>query len=238
MGAVMPRTTTVRVGADIGKKTDPSAIIVTEEQDRGGIDHYVARLVERMPLGTPYPAVADRIVAVVRNLEARSTSLDSIDQGFWIETWIDATGVGLPVVDLVREQGVSAKAASFTGSDKLTEHQHDVVSIGKAYMVGRLQVLLQADRLHLPITTEAAVLVTELQDYQIDVNERAHASFNAPSGKHDDLVIALGLSVGAGKRYHGPASITSWMASEYDEDDYRHPDYVPPWFAGNRPKGA
>lgn len=97
------------------------------------------------------------------------------------------------------------------------------------YMVGRLQVLLQADRLHLPITTEAAVLVTELQDYQIDVNERAHASFNAPSGKHDDLVIALVLSVGAGKRYHGPASVTSWMA-EYDEDDYRHPDHVPPWF--------
>jgi hypothetical protein len=90
----------------------------------------------------------------------------------------------------------------------------------------------------LPITTEAAVLVTELQDYQIDVNERAHASFNAPSGKHDDLVIALGLSVGAGKRYHDPASVTSWIASDYDEDDYRHPNHVPPWFAGTRANGT
>jgi hypothetical protein len=219
---------------DIGQRADSTAIIVTEEQHRDGSDHYVTRLIERLTLGTKYPVVADRIVQVVRNLEARSQAREWIDGDFPIECWLDATGVGLPVLDLIREQGVSAKAAIFTGSDKLVEHPDDVVSVGKSWMVGRLQVLLQAGRLHLPISAEAAVLIRELQEYQIDVNERAHASFNAPSGKHDDLVIALGLSVGAGKRYHGPASVTSWMASDYDDDDYRHPDHVPPWFAGNR----
>ena len=233
MDAVEPVTTRVRVGVDIGQRADSTAIVVTEEQHRDGSDHYVARLIERLTLGTKYPVVADRIVQVVRNLEARSQAREWIDGDFPIECWLDATGVGLPVLDLIREQGVSAKAAIFTGSDKLVEHPDDVVSVGKSWMVARLQVLLQAGRLHLPISAEAAVLIRELQDYEITVNERAHASFNAPSGKHDDLVIALGLSVGAGKRYYGPASVTSWMA-EYDEDDYRHPDHVPPWFAGNR----
>lgn len=235
MATVEPRTTVVRVGADIGKKTDPTAIIVTEEQDRGGVDHYVSRLVERLRIGTPYPAVADRIVEIVRNLEARSEARAWTDNDFRIETWIDATGVGLPIVDLVREQGVNARAAIFTGSDKLTEHPDDVVSIGKAFMIGRLQVLLQADRLHLPINAEAAALVTELADYQIEVSERAHVSFNAPSGKHDDLVIALGLSVGPGKRHHGTSFVGSWLP-EPDEDDYRHPNHVPPWFDGTRAK--
>lgn len=236
MVAVEPITTVVRVGADIGKKTDPTAIIVTEEQDRGGVDHYVSRMVQRLPIGTEYPAVADRIVQVVRGLEERSEVLSWSRKQFRIETWIDATGVGESVVDLVREKGVSAKAATFTGTDKLTEHQDDVISIGKGYMVGRLQVLLQADRLHLPINEEAAVLVRELQNYQIEVNERAHASFSAPSGKHDDLVIALGLSVGPSQRRRGETWQKSWLP-EFDDDDYRHPDHVPPWFNGNRLRG-
>lgn len=227
MGTV---TTIVRVGADIGKRTDPTAIVVTEEQDRDGVDHYVSRLVERLPLGTSYPDVAARIVQVVRGVEARAAALAIVGQDFPVETWVDATGVGLPVLDLVRDAGVPAKAAIFTGSDKLTEHQDDVVSIGKAYMVGRLQVLLQAARLHLPITREAAALMRELADYQITVNERAHASFNASNGKHDDLVIALGLSVGRGRRHGGTWSGT-WLP-EVDVDDWRHPEHVPPWAVG------
>jgi hypothetical protein len=63
-------------------------------------------------------------------------------------------------------------------------------------LVSRLQMLLQIRRLHLPVTSEAIALTRELQDYQIKVSERGHASFNARQGAHDDLVIALGLSVG------------------------------------------
>jgi hypothetical protein len=40
------------------------------------------------------------------------------------------------------------------------------------------------------------LLAKELQDGQIRVLERGQASFNARQGAHDDLVIALRLSVG------------------------------------------
>jgi hypothetical protein len=61
-------------------------------------------------------------------------------------------------------------------------------------IVGQMLDLLQRQRLHLPRTVEAGILVKELGDYQIDVNDCGRASFNASSGSHDDLVIALRLN--------------------------------------------
>ncbi len=53
-------------------------------------------------------------------------------------------------------------------------------------MVSRMQVLLQSKRLHLPLTVEAGVLAKKWMDYEITVCDRAHASFSAMSGSHDD----------------------------------------------------
>jgi hypothetical protein len=47
------------------------------------------------------------------------------------------------------------------------------------------------------VAIDIGELMTSLQDYeQISASERGHASFNAGQGAHDDLVMALGLSVG------------------------------------------
>lgn len=47
---------------------------------------------------------------------------------------------------------------------------HRTVRLGKAYLVSRLQMLLQSSRVHLPRTAEAEALATELLDYQIRVD--------------------------------------------------------------------
>lgn len=83
----------VNVGADIGQRVDPTAIVVAERQLRGyqesryteselrqlgrggdgitgGTIHYAIRFIERLPLGTSYPKAADRIAEVVRNLSS------------------------------------------------------------------------------------------------------------------------------------------------------------------------
>jgi hypothetical protein len=199
----------VRVGVDVGQKRDFTAIVVAEVEPRDKADHYIVRLIERLPLGTSYPDVALRVAAVVLNLQQRSRSLADIDGDFLVQTWVDATGVGLPVVDLIREYGVSVTAALFTSGEHLNERSSQIVTIGKGFMVGRLQTLLQAGRLHLPITVEANILVNELKDYEISVTPKATATFNARSGKHDDLVCALGLAVGDGRGRGGGTS--SWL---------------------------
>ncbi len=186
---------TVRVGCDIGQRVDPTAIVVIEPQRRDGVTHYLARRVERMPLGTTYPLVADRIAGIVTGLRSRSQTLERRGESFHVEVAIDATGIGLAIGDLLRERGIYPISVLFTGGDKINEQQ-DQISMGKGWMVGRLQVLLQSGRIHLPMTPDAQALVDELINYEITVNDHANASFNARQGKHDDLVIALGLAVG------------------------------------------
>jgi hypothetical protein len=59
------------VGADLGQSCDPSAIAVVERivatHPRTGAalpTVFAVRYLERLPLGTPYPAVAARLVAL------------------------------------------------------------------------------------------------------------------------------------------------------------------------------
>lgn len=198
-----PGKTIVRVGVDIGKQQDFTALIVTEEVRRMDIPHYLVRSIERLPLGTPYPAVVDRVAKIMDALETRSRRHPPRGASknwrlFDTELVIDATGVGLAVADLIKERGLYPKVALFTGSDKLTSHPSNVIHVGKGWMVSRLQVLLQARRLKLPMGHETELLIKELQAYEVSISQSGHASFNARSGSHDDLVIALGLSVGTG----------------------------------------
>lgn len=190
-----PGPSIVRVGADIGQKQDYTAIVVTEEERRAELPHYVVRSLERLPLGTSYPRVVDRVEEIMATLETRAKPRLG-PRRFTVELIVDVTGIGLAIADMLRERDLTPKMATFTGSDKLTVHPQGAVSVGKGWMVGRLQVLLQGGRLHLPRTVEAGILARELMDYEISVSDTAHASFNAKSGSHDDLVIALGLTCG------------------------------------------
>ena len=69
--------------------------------------------------------------------------------------------------------------------------------VGKAYLVSRLQVLLQGHRLHYDKSSrEAETLTRELLDYEIRVDQDANDKYGAfKVGTHDNLVTALGLAV-------------------------------------------
>jgi len=180
-------TLAVVIGIDIGQKVDPTAIAVVERQDRRGEDHHVVRYLERLALGTPYPKIAERLAEVVTGVRAKG--------GITVTVYVDATGVGGPVVDLLAVAGVKPIACYFTYGDRWTKEGRQV-SIGKAWLVSRMQALLQTERLHLPDTDEARVLAKELQDYEIRVDQDANDKYGAfKVGTHDDLATALGLAV-------------------------------------------
>ena len=86
----------------------------------------------------------------------------------------------------------------FNHGDRLTwEVSGNLVQgrLGKAFLVSRLQSLLQHGRLHLPKTPETELLAKELLDYEIRVDEDANDKYGAfKVGTHDDLVTALGLA--------------------------------------------
>lgn len=150
--------------------------------------HYLVRHLERLALGTPYPAVADRVIAVAKAVRQRT--------GEAPEIYLDATGVGQPIVDLIASRGAPGRLwpVYFTHGDRRTEEAGRIL-LGKAFLVSRLQALLQSNCLHLPRTAEAEELGRELLDYEIRVDQDANDRYGAfRVGSHDDLVTALGLA--------------------------------------------
>jgi hypothetical protein len=181
----------VTVGVDIGQRRDPTAIAVVEQEHRNTETHHMVRYLQRLPLGSPYPAVAERVAAVVRGVHTATS-------GEAPTLYVDATGVGTPIVDVLRAASVGdlaqLKAVFFNHGDRRKVERSDV-KLGKAWLVSRMQALLQSGLLHLPRTAEAEVLAQELLDYEIRVTEDAHDTYGAfRVGTHDDLVTALGLA--------------------------------------------
>jgi hypothetical protein len=188
------------MGVDIGQKRDPTAIAVAEidyrESDlprRRKESHYLVRHLERLQLGTPYPKVSRRIGEICQRVNAQTANRPHV--------FVDATGVGQPIVDLLKDSAPEAQriwAVYFTHGDLRTENRgENKITLGKAFLVSRLQMLLQCQRLHLPRGhQEADALVKELLDYEIRVDENANDRYGAfRVGTHDDLVTALGLAV-------------------------------------------
>src|SRR4051794_19322336 len=91
------------IGLDLGQKHDFTAVAVVEQHTdgvhnflnpwHGPTTTYDLRHLERIPLGTPYRRVVDRVRALVSSPEMRNRCA----------LLVDATGVGAPVIDLLRQ---------------------------------------------------------------------------------------------------------------------------------------
>lgn len=194
-------TNIITIGVDIGQKRDPTAVCVAELQERlqtPDFTHpwgeptsetlYLVRFLERLPLGMPYPKVAGRIAEIVEGVRYRMPEAS-------IRLYVDQTGVGQPVVDALREKVTYPLiGVTLAAGERLTVKGNEA-RLGKAYLVSRLQVLLQNGQIHLPKTAEAEQLARELLDFEIKVDRDGQDRYGAfKVGSHDDLVIALGLA--------------------------------------------
>lgn len=216
------------VGVDLGQARDYTAICVLEYTDRqtgrsrqrrvgnwatGGAsdlvpetEHvYQVRHLERLPLGTPYPEQAERVAAVINRVKALQR-----EQHVWPQPEpkaprlvADQTGVGRPVVDMLR-------ALDLRGLYAVTIHGGDGVSrtgreyrIPKRELVSVLQVLLQTDRLSVAkALPEADTLVREMLAFKVKISDKGHDSYGNDwrENDHDDLVLAVALAAWVGER--------------------------------------
>jgi hypothetical protein len=136
----------------------------------------------RLPLGTTYPAV----VAHVGRL---------LGQFPGAELAIDFTGVGRPVFDMFVYGGISPTGVLITAGTAETR-EGAICHVPKLTLVSRLQALLHEGRLKiLRALPEAEVLIRELSDFRVQFTTAGNMAFNARSGRHDDLVLALAIAV-------------------------------------------
>ncbi|SRR6266567_219336 len=221
MGAVETKELNpIQIGIDIGQLHDPTTLCVAEciqkptgkhrwikrvpaYLDKQGQFHsaketdpvvkteYFIRHITRLPLGMSYPKVAEHIADLLCSpIFARRR----------VNVLLDVTGVGRPVYDdlcseaKLHEQArrIAIKPITFTHGET---YNAKTGLLGKAFLVSRLQSLLQGERIHAPDTSEVKATIEELKVYEIKVNQDGKDQYGAfKTGKHDDLVTALGLS--------------------------------------------
>jgi hypothetical protein len=179
------------VGLDLGQVQDYTAVaVVHRSAARDGVVQ-VPHL-ERLPLGTPYPAIVTRIEQLFATppLQGQASLV------------VDATGVGTAVLDLLVQANLSPIAITITGGDKVHREARNRYGVPKRELVGCLQVLLQTGRLKIASgLPEAEVLVKELLAFHVKITASAHDTYGAwREGAHDDLVLALALATWYGER--------------------------------------
>lgn len=187
------------LGLDLGQAQDHTALALVEwEHPPGGDRVYRLRDLERLPLGAGYPEIVAHVTRLMSTDELRHrTALVA-----------DATGVGRPVVDLLRRAGLRPVPVVVHAGRQHTVDEWGYHAVPKRVLVGVAQVLLQDRRLRfardLP---EAAVLEEELLRFEVKITESGADTYGAwREGAHDDLVFALCLATWFGEYQAAPRS--------------------------------
>ncbi|OPY57383.1 MAG: hypothetical protein A4E49_00048 [Methanosaeta sp. PtaU1.Bin112] len=173
------------IGLDLGQASDYTALIIVESiPDPGGKIYHVRRL-ERIR-GEPYPKVAEKVKAIMASPALAGKTALVVDQ----------TGVGRPVVDLLREAGLKPIAVSIHGGDAVSQ-DGPTWKVPKRDLVGVLQVLLQQQRFKVSDQLKLGpVLQTEMLNFKVKIDPiTAHDSYSAwRDNEHDDLVLSAALA--------------------------------------------
>jgi hypothetical protein len=180
------------IGLDLGQKQDYTAIAIIETTSQyTGLDlqtheyryssHVSVRHLERVRLGTSYLAVVERLRQIVnsRELVGRCALV------------MDATGLGGPVLDLLRAArfGCEIVPVTITGGDREI-NSGGMWRVPKRDLVNRLQLMLERKEFKIASRLrEAETLARELMNMRVKVSVSGHDSYAArQESTHDDLV--------------------------------------------------
>jgi hypothetical protein len=146
------------------------------------------RTAERVMLGTSW----NRVVERVRQIATHPRMLNNCALA------VDATGVGAPIVDMLRKAslGCEITAVTITSGDRETETAHGW-NVPKRDLMTGLQLGLEEGEVRIAgRMKDLGSLIRELIDIRV-TGERIGAD---RVGQHDDLVIAVALAVWKARR--------------------------------------
>lgn len=194
------------VGLDLGQAADYTALAVVQSvkepnPETGGIQKYLhLRHLERYELGTSYPEIADKVVALMRDERLSPNEYDPSRLRVYRSApklIVDDTGVGRAVADLLRTKGLKFRAVTITGGDEVNAVGGGRYRVPKRDLVGALEVPFHTGRLRIAEGMELwPTLKKELLNFRRKINlKTAHDSYEHwREGDHDDLVLAAALA--------------------------------------------
>jgi hypothetical protein len=148
---------------------------------------YIFRVghLERLPLRTPYTAQLARIFAIKNQLPRAAQLI------------IDKTGVGAALFDMAVEQNLDPIGVVIHSGFEVHRRPYDnTVTVPKLRIVAELDKRLQSNDLFVHESLKDwPALRRELLNFRPEITRSGGETWNARSGEHDDLVLALGLAL-------------------------------------------
>lgn len=152
-------------GIDLARTTDYTDVRVLDVTESPACLVHHARW-----QGEPWAVTADRVADILRRYNALGR--------------IDATGVGDPVFEAIRQRWPRVEAVRITAQTKTELVQNLVLALEQG------QALLYRE----------PALEAELAAYRAEETASGHVRYTAPEGMHDDAVMALALAVSGVRR--------------------------------------
>lgn len=193
------------LGLDLGQSQDPTAFalmdredIQTDERDPATFERqirnfYRIRGLKRLPLGTRYPDIVKEV----------KETLQALPPAGAVTVVVDATGVGAPVVDMLREHigGIASLIPVIFTAGDMARCEDGVHRVPKKDLVHGLLIQFDEGRLRVPEHPLRDTLIREFRNMRLKITGDNHAGYEAwRQGQHDDMVFAVALACWAARR--------------------------------------
>lgn len=184
--------TNILIGLDLGQQNDYTVVsilkVLENPRIRGTLYHLI--YLYRVPLETSYPNIISWISAMVS---------DHLENYNYVMV-VDYTGVGRPIVDMLRQDKINLLAVNITGGNAATWKYGNEVSVPKKEIVTSLQVTLESSRLRFSENVSSLdTLAQEFISFKPKISPSANLQFEAEYGYHDDIVMSIGLAIWYGE---------------------------------------
>ena len=196
------------MGFDVGQANDYSAVVIVHSYRSRRVNerdafakpveerHHDLVHAERFR-EIPYPEQIRRVAERFGEVEQHA----KIDYRHATASLVvDATGVGKPILDALREAGLRPRGVIITGGE--TASRGDGIDrVPKRVLATTMQVALQSGRLRIAQELPVAdLLEKELRGFRVKITLTGHVKFGNDVGAwresdHDDLVLATALAV-------------------------------------------
>lgn len=196
---------TYSVGLDLGQSADYTAIAVVQsvveidETDSPKKRLHIRHL-ERYPLRTPYTDVASGVVRLMGSPVFTHPVYDPWRRRMarpQLKLFVDKTGVGAAVTDLLKHKGLKFTSVSIHGGVNVTAGKGGSYNVPKRDLVASLEVPFHTGAVKVAEGLELwSALKEELLTFRRKINlKTAHDSYEHwREGDHDDLVLACALA--------------------------------------------
>jgi hypothetical protein len=179
------------LGVDLGKVKDYTVISGIERQTYPDKVMYAVGEVVQMKLQTPYPVIKDAIVKAYHVLRTRYGNCKII---------IDTTGVGMPVVDTLRNDNYikrDLEPINITGGNNISLGQ-GYLNVPKSHVVDAALLAFHNKRimLHPGIPLNEKIKEEFLGFHMKIKSDSGHTSYESgKDSEHDDIVLSICLAI-------------------------------------------